>query len=271
MSSLQMPERPVFNSVEPGLDTDAAPPVSGLAILSMILGIFSLTAALSVSVVPFAIVVAILSALLIWKLSRDSTLSGLRLAQIGLFCAIVGGAWGITATRLTEAYLYSQARVHAKLFLEVLASGKIYDAFELTQPEPSRQVTGTDIEAYYKALLSTPMSVTPDMSGPPEQMPSGETMKSSHAKEELEEFMTMSTTKDIMSHGKDAKWDFVRGTRVVRMSNTVDRISVVMVDSANPSKKFQVDLNRVVGQFIAKPGTSPVAIWDVDRTIAVKE
>jgi hypothetical protein len=270
MSAIQSTERPVFNTIEPGLDIDLTPPISGLAILAMLLGIFSLTAALTTSVVPFAVVVAVLCAVLIWKLSWDSTVSGMRLAQIGLCCAIFGATWGLTATRFTEAYYYAQAGEHAKLFLKTLSDGKQFNAFELTQPEPNRQVTGTDIEAHYKGLLSASLPVRTEVSKP-EEMPSGETMKSSHSKEELEEFLTTSSTKEIMSHGKDANWELVRGGGVVRMSSTVNRVSVVMIDKANSAKKYQVDLNRVVGQMIAKPGTSSVAIWDVDRTKVVKE
>ena len=74
-----------------------------------------------------------------------------------------------------------------------------------------------------------------------------------------------------MSHGAAAKWEFVRGEEVVRMSDSVNRISVVMVDTTNPTKKIQVDMNRVVGKLVARPGMSSVAIWDVDRTKVVKE
>lgn len=273
MSSLQTPERPIFNSIEPGLETDLAPPVSGLAVLALVLGFFSLTAALSTNIMPFAVLVAIFCVVLIWKLSRDSSISGVRLAQVGLCFAVVGSAWGVAATRTTQTYKYSNAQAHAKTFLEILASGDVYNAFELSQPEPDRQVTGTDVEAHYKALLESdlPGSSTMMAMPPTEEMPSGETMKSSRAKEDLEEFLTSSSNKEIMTHGKEAKWEFVRGAGIARISETVDRISVVMVDTNKPTKKFQVDLNRVVGRLVAKRGTAPVAIWDIDRTRVVKE
>jgi len=270
MSSLQIPERPVFNSIEPGLESDLTPPVSSLAVLAMLLGIFSLTAALTVSIVPFAIVVAVLCAVLTLRLSWDPAVGGLRLAQIGLCFAVIGCTWGLTATRLTEAYYYSQASEHAKLFLQTLSAGKEFDAFELTQPEPDRQVTGTDIEAHYKEVMSTSTPTRSQMSMPKDIL-SSETLKSSRSKEALEEFLSTSNTKEIISHGKDAKWDFVRGEEVVRMTSSVNRISIVMVDSANPSKKYQVSMNRVIGQYVSKPGKSSVAIWDVNKLKAVKE
>ena len=270
MSAVQIPNRPVFNSLEPGLDTDLTPPVSGLAIVATILGIASLSAALSVNAVPFAIVVAVLCAVLTWRLSGDPTVSGLRLAQAGLCCSVVGATWGLTAKNVTEAYYYSQAAEHAKVFLQTLSVGKKFDAFELMQPEPSRQVTGTDIEAHYNGLISASLPVRTEMSMP-EDMPSGETMKNSHAKEELEEFLSTASTKEIMSHGQGAKWEFVRGAGVARMSNNVNRISVVMVDKSNPAKKYSVELNRVVGGVARDSGMPPVAIWDIDRTKLVKE
>ena len=270
MSTLQIPERPVFNSIEPGLDSDLTPPVSVLAILAMLLGIFSLTAGLSVKVIPFAILTAVLCAALTWRLSWDSTVSGLRLAQIGLCCAVVGCTWGISTTRITEAYYYSQAAGHAKLFLQTLSAGKQFDAFELTQPEVDRQVTGTDIEAHYKELLSTALPTRTEQSLP-EDMPSSETMKKSQTKGELEEFLKESSTDEIMSHGTNAQWEFVRGIGVVRKSSTTNQILIVMVDKTNPTKMFQVEMNRVIGQFMPTPGKPSVSIWDVDRLKVVKE
>ena len=272
MSTLQ--ERPVFNSLEPGLDIDLAPPVSPLAVLAMVLGFFSLTAAIAVSIVPFAIVVAVLCAALIWRLSVDTSIGGSRLAQIGLCCAVVGGAWGLTNSLLTKSYYYSHAAEHAKLFLETLSAGKQFEAFELTQPESSRLVTGTDIEAHYKGLMDAnlparmQMAVPEDMS---QEMPSSATMKNSHAKEELEAFLANTSTKEVMSHGKEAKWEFVRGADVGRMSGDTYRIAVVMVDTTQPNKKYQVSLDRAVGQFIKQPGKPTIAIWDIDRVKEVKE
>ena len=270
MTSLQIPDRPGFNSLEPGLDSDLAPPISTLAIVAILLGIVSLSAALSVSAVPFAIVVAVLCAVLTWRLSWDSTVSGLRLAQAGLCCAVLGATWGLTSTRVTEAYYYTQAAEHARVFLQTLSIGKKFVAFELMQPEPNRQVTGTDIEAHYNSLLSA--SLPTQMATPsPEDMPSGETMKNSHAKEELDEFLTTTSTKEIMSHGKDAQWEFVRGDGVIRMSSNVNRISVVMVDKSKPAKKYSVEMNRVVGGLIREADKPPIAIWDIDRAKPVKE
>lgn len=270
MSTIQLPERPVFNSLEPGLDSDLTPPVSSLAVIAMLLGFLSLIAAISVSAAPFAILVAILCALLTWKLSRDTTVSGLRLAQIGLCSAVVGCTWGLTSSRVTESFYYSQAGDFAKTYLQTLSAGRQFDAFELTQSEPNRQVTGTDIEAHYKSLISTSFP-TRGTTVSPEEMPSSETMKSSQTKEELEEFLENPTTKEIMSHGKDADWKFVRGESVVRLGGKEHRVSVVMVDAANPSKKYQVSMNRVIGVYVSQPGKSSVAIWDVDRVKVVKE
>jgi hypothetical protein len=274
MSTLQVPERPAFNSLEPGLDTDLTPPVSSLAVLAMVLGIFSLVAAITVSVVPFAIVVAVLCAVLIWKLSWDTGVGGIRLAQIGLWCSVFGATWGLTTTRLSEAYFYSQAAEHAKLFMQTLSAGKQYEAFELTQPETNRLVTGTDIVAHYEGLMASDLPTRSAMMMPEDmgqEMPSPETMKNSQAKESLETFLITPSTKEVMAHGKDADWNFVRGESVLRMDITTHRIDVVMVDKTNTSKKYLVSMNRVTGQFMPQPGRGAVAIWDVDRVKAVKE
>ncbi len=266
MSTLQIPDRPAFNSLEPGLDSDLTPPISSLAVVAMVLGIFSLTGAITVSVVPFAIVVALLCAILTWKLSRDRTLGGLRLTQIGLCCAIMGSTWGLTAMQLTKTYYYAQAGEYAKLFLQTLSAGNQFDAFELMLPESTRQVTGTDVEAHYTGL----MGATNEMAIP-KYLPEDDNMQGPSALDKLKDFLASLTTKDILSHGKDAEWKFVRGEEIVRVNSNQDRISVVMVDTANPSKKFRVSMNRVINQMVSKPGMPAVAIWDVDSASAAKE
>lgn len=270
MSTLQVPERPVFNSLEPELDNELSPPISPFAVVAMLLGIFSLTAALAVSIAPFAILVAVLCAVLTWALSRNPSVGGVLLAQIGLCCAVLGATWGLTAAKLTDDYYYSSAGEHAKLFLETLSSGKKFDAFELTLPESGRQVTGTDIEAHYESILATSMPNRKDVNNAAPG-PSNETMKSSLVKDEVQEFLDRSATKDVVARGKDAKWQFVRGLEVFRRNNRENRISVVMIDANDPSTEYEVSLNRIVGNYIPKPGTSAVAIWDVDGVKVVKE
>jgi hypothetical protein len=270
MSTVHFPERPAFNSLEPGLDNEIAPPVSALAIICMVLGIFSLLAALSMSFVPFAVVVALLCAVMTWKLSWDSSLSGLRLAQIGLCCAVIGCTWSFAATRTTEGYLYSQAAANAKLFLETLSAGNKYEAFELTQEEALRQVTGTDIEAHYQNLISTSLPKRAEVSTP-EDMPSPETMKLSQTKGELEAFLDNPGTKELLDHGADADWSFVRGAGVARKGGNTILISVVMVDKAKPNKLYEVELKRDTGGYVKKAGKPPVAMWDVNTTKAIKE
>ncbi len=266
MSTLHMPERPVFNSLEPGLDTDLTPPISPLAVVAMVLGIFSLTAAITVSVVPFAIIVALLCAFLTWKLSRDSTVGGVRLAQIGLCCAVLGSTWGLTATQLTRSFYFLHAGENAKTFLQLLSAGKQLEAFELTQPEANRQVTGTDVEAHYKGLIKEASEMSASAKSSAEDNMRGPTVS-----DKVEDFLASLTTKEIMSHGKDAQWNFVRGVDIVRVNSTSNRVTVLMVDSAEPSKKFQVSMNRVIGQFVSKPGLSSIATWEVDRVSAAKE
>jgi hypothetical protein len=270
MSTVHYPERPAFNSLEPGLDSDVAPPVSNLAIICMVLGILSLTAAISVSIAPFAVVVAVLSAVMTWRLSWDSSLSGLRLAQIGLCCAVIGCTWSFTAKRMTEAYLYKQAAEHAKLFLETLSAGKKYEAFELTQEEALRQVTGTDIEAHYQNLISTVLPKRAEMSSP-EEMPSPETMKQSQAKGDLEAFLNEPITKELLERGGDSEWIFVRGAGIARKGGSTVLVSVVMVDKARPSKSYEVELKRDTGGYVKEAGKPPVAMWDINTTKAVKE
>ncbi len=126
------------------------------------------------------------------------------------------GDWCVMRSRIDlqpDTFLYRQAAEHAKVFLKVLSSGKSYEAFELTLAEVERQITGTDIEAHYKALVATEYPTSqfgPDMNN----MPSSSTMKNSRIKEEVTEFLRSASTMEILKHGEGAEWEFVRGSRI---------------------------------------------------------
>jgi hypothetical protein len=275
MSTVQLPNRPVFNSLEPGLDNDLAPPVSRLAIVALILGIFALSAVLSINVVPLAIIIAVLCAVITWRLSRDTSVSGLILAQIGLCLSLTSSAWVIASTATRDAHLYSQAAQHSRIFLDTLAEGKTFEAFELTRAESERQITGTDVAEHYKQLLATPSlparpdTMPADMSTM--QMPSSQALEDSRVKESLQEFLSLPSTKEIATHGKDAQWEVIRGDGISWPASNVAHIQVVMVDKAKPEKLIQVQLNRTLGGYLPEPGKPPVAIWNIDRAKVVKE
>jgi hypothetical protein len=244
MSIADLPERPAFNSLEPGLEEMQAAPVSRLAVVAISLGVLSLFSALSTSILPLAMVAAAFSAVVIWKLSRDPSASGLRLAQAGLAFAILGAAWVISATMTRNAYLYNSALPHAQTFLKVISDGNPYQAFELTKPERARQLSGTDLKAFY------------------------ENTDDYLAKDQIETFIKSASVKEIMSRGAGAKWELIQGESVE--GHTTYRIKLLMADSTQPEKKkIQVIMTREL--LPAPPGSVPTAAWLVNETLLAKE
>ncbi len=244
MSVANMPERPAFHSLEPGFDDMRSAPVSRLAIIACVLGVVSLATAFSTSLLPLSMITAAFSAVVIWRLSTDQSASGMWLAQVGLTFAVLGAAWVIAATWTRNDYLYRAATPHAQTFLNLLSAGNSYQAYELTKSEGSRQISGTDLQAYYENLADY------------------------IAKDQVKTFLEAASTREIMSHGENAKWEFVRGESV--NGNVQFRIKLVMANTAQPAKKkIAISLSRE--NLPPTLGPSTTAVWHVNDVEVVKE
>ena len=273
MSTVQVPERPVFNSLDPTLEADLSPPISRLAIGVFLLGFVSLIAVVASSAVPLAILIAVAAAAVSWRLASDASVGGLRLAQVGLVLAVFSCSWSLGASSLRDSYFYSQAGTHAKLFLETLSAGKTYEAFEMTLPEAERQITGTDLEKYFQNILASQLP-SPTLTAPEDggsEPPSPKAVKDGNTKQELTEFLKSPSTLAIIGHGSDAKWKLVKGQSIQWQSSRVMIISVVMIDPAKPDQQIAVQLNRNTGAFAAAAGSPPVALWEIEKAELVKE
>ena len=271
MSTLQVPERPVFNSLDPTLEGEMSPPISRLAVIFFVLGFVALVSGLTVNALPVSILIAIGCLAVTWKLSRDKTVGGLRLAQIGLCLSVLGSCWSYTTNYLRNEFLYSQASANAKVYLDLLSQGNTFAAFELTLSEADRQITGTDLNEHYNRLLAADL---PSPSMPPSAMaepPSPQAMKDGTMKEDVSTFMKAPATLEVIAHGKDAQWEFLEGGKIKVPTNEAMRIAVVMIDKAKPDKKIEVILNRNLGGVVVAEGKPPVALWEIDQANVVKE
>ncbi len=273
MSTMHVPERPVFNSLDPTLEADLSPPISRLAVGVFFLGFVSLIAVLTSSAIPLAVLIAAIAAAVTWKLAGDASVGGIRLAQTGLAIAVLSSGWAFAANSLRSNYFYNQAGIHAKLFLETLSAGKSYEAFEMTLPEADRQITGTNLEKYFGQILATasPESSGPSPQGTDEGAPSAKAMKDENIKQVLSEFLKSPSTMDIISRGSDAKWQMSQGAAITWQSSSTMLIAVVMVDTSKPDQRFLVRLNRDTGAFATAAGSAPVALWKIDKAELVKE
>ena len=149
MSASELSDRPAFQSADIAMGQDRVP-VSTMAILSFVLGIISLLVLLSILFIPLCILAVILGTISIVRIAYDSEIGGKRLAQIGLGLGIMSATWSITAQYGQSKYLVDHAGNYAAEFLYLLSAGKKYEALELKRMEPERQITGTNLEAYYQ-------------------------------------------------------------------------------------------------------------------------
>ncbi len=237
MTSTKLPDRPAFQHVEHApLDL---PPVSRLAVVALVGGILSLLASLSTLWLPLAILACGLSAVVVWKLTRHDELGGMWMAQLGLVLSTAAIAWSLTATSGRENYLYGEAANHAKVFLDVLSSGAKYEALELRRFENERQLTGTNLAAFYSKQTAEEASDTEAFLGDP-------------------------LTQAVMASGPGADWQFARGVAVENRGKQLLQITVQMINRAtqNGPQTVNVSMNRQLGMYTDERRDN-TALWSV--------
>lgn len=244
MPVADLPERPAFHSQEPGFEEIQSAPISRLAIVALVLGFLSLFTPLSTSLLPLAMIAAVFSAVVIWRLSVDRSASGMWMGQVGLGFAVLGAGWVITSVWTRNDYLYRAATPHAQVYLDLMSAGKLYQAFELTKSEPARQISGTDLKAYYQNLTA------------PED------------KDQIAGFLSSDHARELMSHGARADWELVRRESV--NGHNQFAIKLVMADSTQPEKK-KIAVTLVRELVSTEQEGSDIAVWHVNETAIVKE
>lgn len=230
-------DRPAFQN----LDVDSEfhhPNLSKLALVAFGLGMLSLITLLAQAMIVVSILAAAVGCVALWRISRDEHLGGALLAQIGLALGILTAVWSVVAANGQEDYIYSQAGENAEYFLEVLAAGRKYDALELTQIEPDRQITGTDLRQYYDSLT-----------GELEDMASS--------------FINSPGANLVLSSGPNAKWTFRRGISVSGERTSLDIIVELENTATEPATPIRVRIHRATGFMAAGDDGLQTANWNV--------
>lgn len=189
-----------------------------MAILALLTGLVSLFAPLSFVMLPLSILAIALGTVVLWRISSSSSFGGVRLAQIGLALGALSGAWTITASTSESAYLIEYAGKNAKMYLETLAAGEIYEALELRVPKDERQIAGTNLEQYYKA-------------------------QTGEQADNVAQVMNARVTQAVMATGLAADWQLERGRSIIS-DGIIKIITVEMVNRANTTQRVLVTLRR---------------------------
>lgn len=245
MSITDLPQRPAFRALDESPEFDR-PPFSRLAYFAFATGVLSLFAAFSIILLPLAMLSLGLGIVVVWKLTRDEYMAGRWLAQIGLALSAVAIVWSISARAGVDRYMYQQAAQHAKVMLQTLSAGKIYEALELKQPEGARQLAGTNLEVYYEGL--------------PEEQRRG-----------IDDFLDSQATKSAIAAGTSADWQFVKGVDVIRHENQT-QVSVDMVNRAaqGGEQRVRVIMQRQSEMLTDPAKTSSTALWSVQDLTSIE-
>ncbi len=238
MATERIYEESAFQQVEP-VEAFETPRMSKLAVISLLLGLLGLVALLAPSMMVvsgLALVLGVL-AFVLQMLGPGSDQLGKNFAILGAGLGALATIWSYTALSKKNEYLFNQGAVHAERFMQVLAEGRVYEAMELTQMEPDRQITGTNLEKYYTSLEE-------------------------EAGEPFREFSTGPLATRILQSGPNAKWRCEAGTRVTRSGNATE-VVLEMKNEADPDgEPIYVRLQRSLGVVLGEEGKN-TALWHV--------
>jgi hypothetical protein len=268
MSVGHVPDRPSFRMQEIDSQELEVAPISPLAIVTLLLGIVSLLSIISPQLVVLSIFALLAGLIVVVLLLRDRKVAGIVLAQIGLGLGVLSTAWAVSSTSIRDAHLYQEAEKNAKVFLQLLSEGDTYRSFELKLEENDRQIAGTNLNLYYEQLLnSAPVPVNIRAGSVEKDMPSAQSMRDGQMQTAFQEFIAESSTGEILSHGKSAKWELARRGGVASPASHLHRIKVIMVDMQKPERNINVQLLRTAR---SKKGFAPAASWQVESVTLEK-
>lgn len=237
MSTSTSLERPALNEVYESEQSNDRPPLSILAVIAFVAGVLSLIAPFSFVLLPVSFVAIGLGALVSWQLTGNRHVAGIRWALSGLIFGVCTAVWCLTASLSTNNYLYQLAGSNAKVYLDLIGNGKIYEALELHVTKGQRQIAGTDLKAFYNS-------------------------KDEESGEMIQDIINAPGTKEVERIGPKANWSLLRGVDVktVNMEST-QYIRVEMVNDLEPAVSARVTLSR---RFFVTPDGQRTAWWSVE-------
>ena len=235
MASVDVHDRPSFQTVEDGtLTGDQAPP-SRLAIFAFVAGLVSLLAPLSVLLLPLSVIAIAIGLVVVIQQLRDSASTNSWFANAGLGLGLASAAWTITATTSKADYIVAEASINAIQFVETLASGKTYEALELTHAMGDRQITGTDLAQYYESRTEE------------------------EEKDKIQMFIDNPATKLVQQY-PDATWKVEKVVQLKRPSSALHMVTLLIRNAENPEAQVSVELQR---NLISENNGESVAYWNV--------
>lgn len=218
MSTETLNQRPIFASEEQNLLTPSRPPISRLAIGSLVFGLASSIALFNIDLVAMPVLATTFGLAAYLLTAWNDAVRGQTLALLGMALGIAFGVASFTSTQQRDQYLYQSGTKAAEQFLTVVGQNKLLEAYELTRAERDRQVAGASLEEAYQRASQT-------------------------AKENIDAFKQEPGVQKVVALGPSAQWKFHSGVRILEVQGTTIHVVLRMIEPQS-KKTVELTLNR---------------------------
>lgn len=233
-------------------------PLSGWAVIALIIGLGCLLVPLSLSLLPISILAILLGLIVSIRLSRPDSASGQWMSLLCLALGLGSAVWSFTSASARSQYFSYHASGFAQEYLQLLSSGQLYNAMELRLPFSQRQTADVDLQAYYETFqgetqVTLGMLMVPGDDDEPED-------PAKIRKTALERLKLDPVTVYALEHA-NARWNFV-GIKNVVDDRKVTAVKVILQAEDDPKTHVIVDLMR---HFSQADTTGSYAEWRVSQ------
>ncbi len=191
-----------FSSEVDPRELDEYRELSRLAIVALIVAVFSVLAIVHPLLWIAPVLGFVLSTLSLRQLSRpESPTGGKAMSAVALCLSLFFLAYAPTRAISHERMLYQLAQDKATSWLELLRTGRVQEAHQLSLPQMTRHQGSDSLEEYYQGagLPSSPPDTTMLESAPPSPPPSSQ----------LEGFKNLPLVAKILEYGTSSEIRFV--------------------------------------------------------------
>ena len=229
---------PTLGSVEEEISLTR--PLSGWAVLSLIVGLTCLIVPISLRLLPISFLAILLGLVVSLRLSRPDAAAGLWMSLSCLALGLGSSVWCFTSAMARSQHFSHHASGFATEYMQLLSSGQIYNALELRLPFAQRQSADVDLQAYYETYQG-PIQIDLEM-----MMVPGEGDEPSDPakirKTALERLKLDPVTVYALNH-PEAIWNLV-GIKSVADDRKLAVVKVILQADEDPTTRVVVELMR---------------------------
>jgi hypothetical protein len=248
-------------------------PLNRPAIAALVLGVLSATALAHQLFWVVPIITIVVAVVALRQISASSSEQrGRMLALVGLACALVFGSWAMTRSISRQMQISEQAQACCDEWFELIRTGRLYEAHQLTLPYDSRLSDVDPLEEIYedRELAEKVKRETRELNIELENPPfDEETVERSRLPEQFDDFMEDEPMKTIRAAGKELRYRCEELTKEVRLSRTEAEFGLrytVMVPENGKTRSLPVMI--VVQRHLRGEGN---VFWHVLRVMDPEE